>query len=229
MRKKSVPIRNNKRKKIYGNEFKKQMRIERFSDEKPVFTSLLYEPIKEMNNFFIQKQEISKRIEMMPKEIQKRIYIFAMKKYWREGFLNRSLKPIWTDYKKYMDNELKKCYFNNVHFMHLECNIIPELKEWIPGCQCDFCKKDTKVDNEIKDYIYDKIYTGMDGGYFFSNYIHCYDYFLNDWNQYTLFFSNMSQFKIFDPLKGYCYTIHDNIHEDPNESPIYFSYEIENS
>ena len=31
-------------------------------------------------------------------------------------------------------------YCNNIHFMHLEFNTLPENKKYIMGCQCDFCK-----------------------------------------------------------------------------------------
>ena len=32
-----------------------------------------------------------------------------------------------------------KTIFNNVHFLHLEFNTLPENKQWIPGCQCEYC------------------------------------------------------------------------------------------
>ena len=64
----------------------------------------------------------------------------SMRFYWRNIFMNTKLRPMWCDYKKYLDNEIKKCTIDNVHFMHLDFNTLKENKKWIPGCGCEFCQ-----------------------------------------------------------------------------------------
>ena len=133
------------------------------------------------------------------------IYIKTIKKYWKNDLLNRPLKPSWYDHQSYMNNELSKCYFKNIHFLHLDCNIIPSMKEWIPGCQCDFCLNDTKVTVAEKLITINKIMNDEFEPTDFYERVHCYDPIPNYWNIHLLYwttedYSNITSFRIFDPL-----------------------------
>jgi len=205
------------KKQDYGVKAKKQMDILNFQRKS-------YNHLKsEIRCEIIKRQHFTKEIKRLPKEIQCKIYIFAMRNHWKEMMRVRSLKPMWCDHKKYLDNELKKCIIDNVHFMHLDFNTLPSYKKWIPGCQCNFCKRVHKS----KDSEYEKIL--KDPGYFLKT-IQCYDTETNYWNQWTLHFSSGQQhssLRIFDYLKGYVFTVYDQINMSPNDSPIYFSKEVE--
>tara|TARA_B100000214_G_C23969618_1_gene629442 strand:+ start:2618 stop:3310 length:693 start_codon:yes stop_codon:yes gene_type:complete len=178
----------------------------------------------------VKRSSFSKQLKGLPKEIQRRIYIFAMKGFWKNDFLRRPLKPIWCDYKKYLDNQYKKCIIDNVHFMHLEFNTLPEYKRWIPGCQCDYCIHH----HESKKDEFDKIFNDPD---YFYEIIQCNSFECNFWNQHLIIFAHVNDLftenmipsiRIFDPLRGYMTQIYDQIKMSPHESPIYFSYEINN-
>lgn len=183
-----------------------------------------------------KKSEISKRVKKLPEELQKRIYINTMKIYWKKHTLNKELRPMWYDYKSYIDNQKKKALFDNIHFLHLECNTLEKNKEWIPGCQCTFCLNDTTVKN--KNRIYQDIYDGgkesaLLGHTELQKRTHCYEIIPNFWNMYMKINvvsqqpdTNTTQFKVFDPLKNQFGDEFRKIFQKPNESPIYFSDEI---
>jgi hypothetical protein len=167
-----------------------------------------YPFLRELKLFFINKSKLRSKIINLPNEIQKKIYLKSIQNYWKNDFLEKPLKPSWCDYKAYMDNELSKCYFKNIHFLHLDCNIIPSMKEWIPGCQCDFCLNDTKESvaeklltiNKIFDY--DLVNPGTNE---FYKRVHCYDIIPNYWNIYLIYwihedYNNIASFRVFDPV-----------------------------
>ena len=52
-----------------------------------------------------------------------------MRKYSQRLLLSTSLKPLWWDYQEYLNNEIKKSTVDNVHFMHLDFNTLPEKKD----------------------------------------------------------------------------------------------------
>ena len=176
-----------------------------------------------------KRSSLAKQLKCFPKEIQRTIYIFAMKGYWKKTFLEKPLKPIWCDYKKYLDNEYKKCIIDNVHFMHLEFNTLPEYKKWIPGCQCDYCNNHHKS----KEEEYRKVFEDSD---YFYEIIKCNDIQVNYWNEYSINFAHVTDIftdnvipsiRIFDPLRSYMTPIYDQIKMSPHDSPIYFSNELE--
>ena len=215
------------KKENYGKEFKNEMNILNFKKKS-------YNPVEsEIKCEIVKRGKFSKKLKTLPKEIQRKIYIFAMKKHWRYMMEIKSLKPMWCNYKKYVDNEIKKSVIDNVHFMHLEFNTLPEYKQWIPGCQCDYCN----LHHKTKVEEYEQIVNNPD---YFNELIHCNDT-TNYWNQNILYFtifsvivtedegiliSNTSSIRIYDPLKGYLWTIYDQIQLSPHESPIYFSNEV---
>ena len=207
----------------YGIDFKKKMDIRMFKNKR-------YFPLElELKCEIAKRSAISKKISnTLPKDVQYKIYTFAMKNYWREMMETRSLKPMWCDYKKYVDNELKKCIIDNIHFMHLDFNTLPEYKKWIPGCQCSFCvKKHTEKDKQKE---YEKIVIDPD---YFEKCINCNDFIQNFWNKYNVYPPYLTDegeeeyprttMRIYDPLKGYVHTIYDQIKMSPDDSPIYFS------
>ena len=186
-----------KKKNIYGNQFKKD-----FLKIKTGKNLYLKETINNTRINTIKISYLRKEIIKLPYDIQKKIYILTMKKYWKDNFLNKSLRPIWYHYKTYMDKQIGKCYFENIHFMHLECNTLPELKKWIPGCQCEFCKKEINKNINEKIILLSKI---DDDPYNieFCNSINCYDFISNRWNmKYEWDDNNICLYpmRIFDPL-----------------------------
>ena len=205
------------KKQDYGVEAKKQMDI--LNQKKR------YDPLEiEIRCEIIKRQPLTKKIKRLPKEIQVKIYIFAMRNHWKEMMRIKTLKPMWCDHKKYLDNELRKCIIDNVHFMHLNFNTLPEYKKWIPGCQCKFCKGLHKSKNKE----YEKI---VHDPYYFVKTINCFDE-TNPWNELFLYYTSNQSYasiRIFDYLKGYVNTVYDQVKLSPNDSPIYFSKEVEAS
>ena len=147
--------------------------------------------LKEKDKEKIQNLEIYKKITELTPDIQKKIYIFAMKKYWKKNFLETNLYPFWMDYQFYLNNQYKKVFFENVHFMHLEFNTLPENKEYIMGCQCDFCKEYfMKNHKKIKYFLTEEEF--IKDNLKLSEY---YDFNMNYWNRFIV-----NGFKVYDHL-----------------------------
>ena len=229
------PIRKFKRKikkEKYGEKFKKQINIANFKTN----NFFLDDIEKDLELLCIEGCELKKQIIILPEEIQKKLYILAMRNYWKYTTLNTIYKPMYNDYYSYIEKEKGKVYYDNIHFMHLEFNTLESTKEWIPGCQCDFCLNDNhpKYTKEYKQAIYDKMLEEYDMEEYHKC-IHCYDY--NYWNsnfKYNIIVNIDENFqysylshKIYDPLKGVECTVYDKI-KDP-DSPIYFSEEVINN
>ena len=197
----------------YGKEHKQTKNILNFRCKR-------YEPLEsELRCEIIKRSPLSKKLKQFPKDIQYKIYVFTMKNFWKKDLINRQLKPIWCDYKKYLDNELKKCIIHNVHFLHLDFNTLPEYKKWIPGCQCNFCMNiHQKNKNEYEKILHNPNY--------FTKLIKCDDSIENYWNTLFLNYHDTS-IRIFNPLKRYINTIYDQIKLSPHDSPIYFSDEVQ--
>ena len=96
-----------------------------------------------MNNF--NNKSLEESIQSLPKELQKRIYIFYYKLFWRNYVPLTAKPPSWLKYANYIQNKLWEAQKDNIHFLHLPFNTLPENKKWIMGCQCDFCKNDTII------------------------------------------------------------------------------------
>jgi hypothetical protein len=151
------------------------------------------------------KTDIIYMIQSLPSEIQKRIYIMTWKGFWRDYIPITAKPPTWLKYANYIQKTLWESRLNNIHFLHLPFNILPENKKWIMGCQCDYCKIDTEVDIVEKHMYYLIQYRNP---YYFS------DRFMpkatsSDWNEYLVPIAiddindDMFQYvKIFDPLCG---------------------------
>lgn len=180
------------------------------------FTKVLED---EMRIALVDYSELSMRIKKLPKEMQKKIFILAMKDYWKNDILYNSKLPFFSVYNEYLNNEKKKMVVDNVHFLHLDFNTLPENKKYISGCQCEYCKK---YPREEKDKIYNYINNsptffldsiGASELYFGNGITRPNDYYLYDYLSYVRDF-NFNKGKYFSPF------------EDPINSPIYFSSEI---
>ena len=208
----------------FKEDVKKQMNIDNFKVMDDLFE-------KEIRITVSKCSLLSLRIKTLPRELQANIFIITMQNYWKEMTLKTPLRPIWYDSVSYMENQKRKAIFENVHFMHLECNTLEHMKSWIPGCQCEFCLNDKIVEN--KQEIYHNIYDN--GSEFvcqeFQERTHCYDLMPNFWNVYMMLYmgtplGTVSKMKVFDPLKNQFGDEFSKINECPIESPIYFSEEI---
>lgn len=224
------PFRKFKRslkKEKYGEKYKKQMKMTNFKKDDFLFDIEVIDEIKE--------RKITQLILSLPKEIQKKLYILTMRKYWKNTVMNTIYKPMYYDYYSYIEKEKGKVYYDNIHFMHLEFNTLESNKEWIPGCQCDFCLDDNhlKYTKEYKQDIYDKLLEEYDMEEY-RKCIHCYDENPNFWNinyNYCIMINPIGNFhyclyshKIYDPLKNAEHSIYEKINYQ--DSPIYFSEEL---
>lgn len=108
--------------------------------------------------------DIKYNISLLSRDLQKRIYIFCWKKFWRNYVPLTAKVPSWYERKIFIDKILFESKLKNIHFLHLPFNIIPENMEWIMGCQCDYCSN-IKYKYKRKKYI--KLANDID--FFYSN------------------------------------------------------------
>ena len=109
-------------------------------DEKEYIT-VQYRVIKlpNLKNILIEK-ELYDSIQSLPHVLKHRLYIRTMREYWKDqGISHISRVPIWYEYAVKQDKLLFDARVKNIHFLHLPCNTLPEYKNYIIGCQCDFC------------------------------------------------------------------------------------------
>ena len=83
----------------------------------------------------------------------------------------------------YIQNKLWESQKNNIHFLHLPFNTLPENKKWIMGCQCDFCKNDTIISETEKHIHY--LIQYRNGYYFPEKFIS--KSYSSDYNEYLVF------------------------------------------
>lgn len=143
-----------------------------------------------MNRILLFKSKISK----LPKEIQRLIYIFAIKKFWKEYIPLTAKIPSWYLRKNEIEKIIYSSKLKNIHFLHLPFNTINDNKKWIMGCQCDYCKN---IEYKYTYKLYRKQY--RNSNYFkenmpYSSETYCNDHYYFDNNQ-NLMFS-------YDPLCG---------------------------
>jgi len=140
-------------------------------------------------------------INLMPKDIQRRLCITTWREFWKIYVPLTAKPPSWLKYKNYVDKTLWEARLNNIHFLHLPFNTLPENKKWIMGCQCDFCKNDTEICVIEKHIHYLIQYRNT--YYFPDKYIPKES--SSTWNEYLVpigDINNMNYIKIFDPLCG---------------------------
>ncbi len=90
-----------------------------------------------MNRILLLRSKISR----LPKEIQRLIYIFAMKKFWKDFVPLTAKIPSWYHQKTKIEKIIYESKLKNIHFLHLPFNTIDTNKKWIMGCQCEYCKE----------------------------------------------------------------------------------------
>ena len=127
-------------------------------------------------------KDLKHNISLLPKDIQKKIYIWTWKKFWREYVPLTAQVPSWYERKVFIEDILFKSKLKNIHFLHLPFNIIPENMEWIMGCQCRFCSK-IKYKYKRKEYI--KLADNID--YFYDNMPHYWETYMKYLEDYDPF------------------------------------------
>jgi hypothetical protein len=142
-------------------------------------------------------------ISLLPNEIQKKIYIYTWKFFWRSYIPLTAKIPSWQTNSNIMQKMLWEARLKNIHFLHLPCNTLPENKKWIMGCQCNFCINDTEVDI-IEKHCHSLIQY-RDSSYFPDKLMPYGG--SGNWNEYIVYSTksnteNISMMKIFDPLCG---------------------------
>lgn len=100
-------------------------------------------------NYKFNKQ-LYENIIKLPNQLRNKLYIYAMRQYWRNFISVTAKVPIWYKYAVYQQTLLFNARQNNIHFMHLPCNTLPENKQYIVGCQCHDClfKLDKNIHTE---------------------------------------------------------------------------------
>ena len=158
-----------------------------------------------MNNIQIMNNlTLSECISILPKDIQKRIYIMTWKGFWKEYTPLISKPPSWLKHYNYVENILWQAKYKNIHFLHLPFNTLPENKKWIMGCQCETCLNDTEVCSVEKHMHY--LIQSRNSYYFTENFMPRET--VSDWNEYLVpigsnYNNDNIQFtKVFDPLCG---------------------------
>lgn len=156
-----------------------------------------------MNNIIdFNNISIIQCINYLPRDLQKRIYIFYWKLFWRNYIPLTAKIPSWHKRKNYIDKTLWEARLKNIHFLHLPFNTLPQNKKWIMGCQCDFCINDQEICIVEKHMHY---LIQSRNSYYFSEYFMPKET-VSDWNEYLVPFSNHYEnyefMKIFDPLCG---------------------------
>lgn len=141
-------------------------------------------------------------INLMPKEIQKRIYIMTWKGFWRDYVPQTAKIPSWHKRKNYIEKTLWEARQKNIHFLHLPFNTLPQNKKWIMGCQCDTCINDQEICIVEKHMHYLIQYKNS---YYFSEHFMPRET-VSNWNEYLVpigvHYETYNFNKIFDPLCG---------------------------
>jgi hypothetical protein len=214
---------------MYGLKFKRQLDIYTIyhkNKNKEFQKELLCE--------IARRKPLTKRIYNLHEDLQKHIYIYAFKDFLRKEFVPEMAKvPMYYPYYQYIVKETQKTIIDNVHFLHLEYNTLPENKKWIMGCQCDFClleeQKEDKNDHYEK-YINDEMY-------FLEN-ISCTTIYneINHWNLRSILYDynfltgeSGASVRIFDPMCNRYISPEDNIsvvRRRLKDKPLSFSEEI---
>lgn len=158
--------------------------------------------LKHKNIQLLLKTDIKYMIQSLPKEIQKRIYIMTWKGFWRDYVPQTAKPPSWIKHANYIQKTLWESRLNNIHFLHLSFNTLPENKKWIMGCQCKFCINDTDIDVVEKHMHY---LIQSRNQYYFPDQLMPKST-SSDWNEHLVPIGvngEIFQFvKVFDPLCG---------------------------
>tara|TARA_B100000214_G_scaffold361807_1_gene325598 strand:+ start:3795 stop:4433 length:639 start_codon:yes stop_codon:yes gene_type:complete len=198
----------------YDDDLKKRM-----DSNKIYIDEMLDLVVNDKSTYMVKYKPLSKKVKLLPKEIQRRIYVFAMKNYWKDNLLRKPILPLHIIYNNYLIQEKKKVLIDNIHFLHLDHNTLPENKKYIMGCQCSFCvdiprEKKNKTLSQVEDE--DDFLKSIHGneGHFGNGLISPNMFVEYEYQSY---------------VSGYDYkrdSFYNPIYDNPNESPIYFSSDI---
>lgn len=201
--------------KDYDSELKKTVDINIIS-----LNNKIKDCENEKRKYMVNYNEISVKIKSLPKELQKKIFILAMKFFWRNDTLYNSKVPLYSKYNEYLITQKKRMSIDNVHFLHLDFNTLPENKTYILGCQCKYC---IDFSREKKDELFNYVCNSRTR---FLKTITCDEITFGNGvslpNDYYIY-EYISYVNGFNFTKGRFYNALD---DDPKESPIYFSSEI---
>jgi hypothetical protein len=104
-------------------------------------------------------------ISLLPRDMIGRIYIHAMRKFWRKYVPLTGKPPSWLHRKNYVDKILWNARYQNIHFLHLPFNTLPQNKQYIRGCRCYDCCMATRIDTEKHPLIRQRLpYSSHEGG-----------------------------------------------------------------
>ena len=105
---------------------------------------------------------LEERLALLPRELRHKIYIMCTRNYWRQYIPLTAQVPSWYAHKLKVQHSLWEARQKNIHILHMDCNCLPENKEYIFGCGCDYCKNNPKGDiiiESIPKNIQDKFLT----------------------------------------------------------------------
>lgn len=146
---------------------------------------------KNKKDKLIINEKIKNKILLLPKDIQKKIYIICFKIFWRNYVPLTAKVPSWYNHKIMIEKIIFDAKVKNIHFLHLPFNTLESNKKYIMGCQCNFCKNFFNNNDMFDEY--DKL---IDDPYYFksimpksgegiNNYFHVYgDCLLKNYDPY---------------------------------------------
>ena len=94
---------------------------------------------KKRHLFINDPKYILMNINKLPQMLKNKIYILFMRQYWRNTVPITSKSPTWYTHAVKQEKLLYEARKDNIHFLHLPCNTLPENKKYIVGCQCFHC------------------------------------------------------------------------------------------
>jgi hypothetical protein len=149
------------------------------------------------NRCITTKQGWKKLIPLLPGDLQAKICIYTWRLYWRKYVPLTATTPSWQVSANNVQSLLWSARQNNIHFLHLPFNTLPENKQWIMGCQCEFCKNDEKV--TIMEKHMHSLIQYRNSNYF-ADKVMPYET-TGTWNE-KFILSGGTFIKVFDPLCG---------------------------
>ena len=102
----------------------------------------------------INKLSFKEAIKTLPNSIRNKLFILCMKEFWKEYVPLTAKIPSWYNRKIEIERKIFESKQNNIHFMHLPFNTLPQNKTWIMGCQCYDCLSENLLTIEEKEFFY---------------------------------------------------------------------------
>jgi hypothetical protein len=140
--------------------FRKSEAKKKEKESRPdIRSSMLKEVRKSVSKVLCKEDQvvsdfIDSLIAILPLEMIKKIYIKWFRLYWRSYVPLTAQVPPWHARKNYVDKTLWSAIDQNIHFLHLPFNTLDSMKEWIMGCQCDFCRGGGNISRKKKRELF---------------------------------------------------------------------------